>query len=184
VLGFSIGDVQGHDVEAAAFMGQVRIALRALATVSPDAGEVLSRTNDLLLAMGVELLATCCFLRYDPATGDLAVARAGHVPAVWATLDGRSGLAEEGVGLPLGVQPGEDYPVSRHRLDGTGAFVMVTDGVVEGPSFSIEEGLDQIMLLVRQGAGGEPGELAAQVIKVAELTGHADDAAVLVLRYG
>ncbi|MEY9848831.1 PP2C family protein-serine/threonine phosphatase [Streptacidiphilus sp. MAP5-3] len=184
VLGFSIGDVQGHDVEAAAFMGQVRIALRAMATVSPDPGEVLSRTNDLLLAMGVELLATCCFLRYDPATGDLAVARAGHVPAVWATLDGHSGVAEEGVGLPLGVQSGEDYPVTRHRLDGTGAFVMVTDGVVEGPSFSMEEGLDQITLLVRRGAGGEPGELAAQVIKVAELTGHADDAAVLVLRHG
>jgi serine phosphatase RsbU (regulator of sigma subunit) len=35
VLGFSIGDVQGHDVEAAVFMGQVRTVLRALANRPP-----------------------------------------------------------------------------------------------------------------------------------------------------
>jgi serine phosphatase RsbU (regulator of sigma subunit) len=104
-------------------------------------------------------------------------------PAVWATEDGHCGIAEEGVGLPLGIEAGEVYPVSRRQLTGSGAFVMVTDGVVEGPSFSIEKGLDQILRLVRAGALGDPGLLAAQVIRVAELTGHSDDAAVLVLRH-
>ncbi|MDH6576327.1 PP2C family protein-serine/threonine phosphatase [Kitasatospora sp. MAP5-34] len=182
-LGFSIGDVQGHDVEAAAFMGQVRIGLRAVAAAAADPGEVLSRANDLLLAMDTELFATCSFLRFDPESWELSNARAGHVPAVWATDDGRFGLAQDEGGLPLGVLPDEGYPVTRRRLTAAGAFVLVTDGVVEGPSFPIEAGLDQVTQVVRAGLGADPGELAAEVIKVADLTGHTDDAAVLVLRH-
>lgn len=182
-LGFSIGDVQGHDVEAAAFMGQVRISLRALATASADPGEVLGRTNELLLSMDSELFATCSFLRYDPATRELSAARAGHIPAVWATVDGRCRIEEDGGGLPLGISPGETYPVNRRRLLTSGALVLVTDGVVEGPSFAVEDGLEEVARLVRSGADADPDELAAQVIKVADLTGHQDDAAVLVLRH-
>ena len=55
--------------------------------------------------------------------------------------------------------------------------------MVEGPSFSIEEGLAQVLAVVRAGVGAEPGVLAADVLKVAEQTGHKDDAAVLVLRH-
>ncbi|WP_254552178.1 PP2C family protein-serine/threonine phosphatase [Kitasatospora sp. MMS16-BH015] len=183
-LVLSIGDVQGHDVEAAVFMGQVRIGLRALATAGTDPGEVLSRTNELLLSLPDGLFATCCLLHFDPATRVLSSARAGHVPAVWASADGRSAVAEEdGVGMPLGIAPGEVYPVTRRRLSGSEAVVLVTDGVVEGPSFPLEAGLEQVLRAVRAGVGAEPAELAAEVIKLAELTGHSDDAAVLVLRH-
>ncbi len=184
-LGFSLGDVQGHDVEAAAFMGQVRVGLRAVAAAAADPGEVLGRANDLLLSMDCALFATCSFLRFDPAGWELSSARAGHVPAIWATTDGRCGTVEDEGGLPLGILPGERYPVTRRRLSTPGAFVLVTDGVVEGPSFPIEAGLEQVMRVVRAGVGtagaADPGELAAEVIKVADLTGHQDDAAVLVL---
>jgi serine phosphatase RsbU (regulator of sigma subunit) len=184
-LGFSIGDVQGHDVEAAAFMGQVRIGLRAVAATAADPGEVLSRANDLLLSMDSALFATCSFLCFDPVTWELADARAGHVPAVWATVDGRSGIVQDDGGLPLGILPGERYPVTRHRVPQPGAFVLLTDGVVEGPAFPIEAGLEQVAQVVRAGVGNgataDPGALAAEVIKVADLTGHTDDAAVLVL---
>ncbi|WP_371480478.1 PP2C family protein-serine/threonine phosphatase [Kitasatospora sp. NBC_00315] len=188
-LAFSVGDVQGHDVEAAAFMGQVRVGLRAVAGAVTDPGEVLGRANDLLLSMDCTLFATCTFLRYDPVTGELAAARAGHVPAIWATADGRFGTAEDEGGLPLGLLPGEVYPVTRRRLPVAGAFVLLTDGVVEGPSFPIEAGLKQVTRVLRAevaagigtGRPMDPGELAAEIIKVADLTGHADDAAVLVL---
>ncbi|MGW7006467.1 PP2C family protein-serine/threonine phosphatase [Streptomyces sp. NPDC054933] len=182
-IGFSIGDVQGHDVEAAAFMGQIRIALRAVAAAVDDPGEVLCRANDLLLSMDRGLFATCSFLRFDPATGELADARAGHVPAVWATADGDCGIVQNAGGVPLGILPGEAYPVTRRRMSDTEVLVLVTDGVVEGPSFSIETGLEQVTRLVCAGVGTDPGELASQVIKVADLTGHTDDAAVLVLSH-
>ncbi|OKJ66585.1 PP2C family protein-serine/threonine phosphatase [Streptomyces sp. CB02460] len=183
-LAFAVGDVQGHDVEAAAFMGQTRIAMRAFALTADDPGEVMSRTNDLLLAADTGLLATCTFVRLDPATRELRSARAGHVAAVWATADGRAGTTDDEGGLPLGVQSGEEYPVTTRSLSGEGAFVLLTDGVVEGPSYSLDEGLDEVVRLVRSGVAEDADALADAVMGSAERTGHQDDAAVLVLRHG
>ncbi|MYT27742.1 MULTISPECIES: PP2C family protein-serine/threonine phosphatase [unclassified Streptomyces] len=182
-LAFSVGDVQGHDVEAAAFMGQIRIGLRAVAAHAADPGEVLSRANDLLLSIDCELFATCTFVRFDPRSWELTSARAGHVPGVWATTDRRWGLVEDPGGIPLGVLPGQRYPVTRRRLTAAGAFVLLTDGVIEGPSFPIEAGLAQVARLVTAKAGDAPAEIAGAVMCVAELTGHTDDAAVIVLSH-
>ncbi|MFI1399101.1 PP2C family protein-serine/threonine phosphatase [Streptomyces sp. NPDC020681] len=182
-LGLAVGDVQGHDVEAIAFMGQVRTSLRAIAEATSDPREVLGRTNDLLISMGGGLFATCCFLRFDPVTRDLTVSRAGHVPMVWATAGGRSGIALDRGGPPLGVVRGESYPMTHRRLTEAGVLVLLTDGVVEGPDFPIEEGLAEVHRLVRAGFDADPGVLASAVVKVAEHTGHRDDAAVLVVRY-
>lgn len=182
-VGIAIGDVQGHDVEAIAFMGQARTSMRACACSTTDPGEVLSRANDLLISMCCGLFATCCFMNFDPATGELVVSRAGHLPMVWATSDGRSGIVLEKGGPPLGILAGETYPVTRRRLTEPGSLVLVTDGVVEGPSCPMEEGLEEVARLVRKRCDGDPDELAHDVIEVAEMTGHSDDAAVLVVRY-
>ncbi|MGW4569023.1 PP2C family protein-serine/threonine phosphatase [Streptomyces sp. NPDC004561] len=182
-IGLSIGDVQGHNIEAAAFMGQVRAGLRALASVSSEPGELLARTNDLLLSLGSDLFATCTFMRLDPATGVIESARAGHIPFVWATADGKAGVVDDEGGPPLGIDRGVEYPVARHRLTAGGLFVLLTDGVVEGPSLHIEDGLDQVVRLagIAAVAGLESHALAAAVIKGAESIGHEDDAAVLVV---
>ncbi|MFI9259469.1 PP2C family protein-serine/threonine phosphatase [Streptomyces sioyaensis] len=182
-LAFCIGDVQGHDVEAAAFMGQIRFGLRAVAVHAPDPGEVLRRANDLLLSVDCGLFATCTFVRFDPVAWELSSARAGHVPGIWATTDGRHGLADDPGGLPLGIAAGEKYPVSHRRFATAGAFVLLTDGVVEGPSFPIEAGLAQVTKLVSANAGGDPATVADAAMSVAEFTGHTDDSAVLVLRF-
>jgi serine phosphatase RsbU (regulator of sigma subunit) len=184
-IGMSIGDVQGHNIEAAAFMCQVRVGLRALASVTSEPGELLARTNDLLLSLGTDLFATCTFMRLDPSAGVLESARAGHIPCVWATADGRSGIAEGDGGPPLGIQAGMTYPVTRHRLTTGGVFVLLTDGVVEGPLLEVDEGLDQVIRLagVAAVAGVVADALAAAVIKGADRVGHEDDAAVLVLGY-
>ncbi|MFF0288922.1 PP2C family protein-serine/threonine phosphatase [Streptomyces sp. NPDC005262] len=182
-FGITIGDVQGHDVEAIAFMGQARTSLRACAGSTSDPGEVLSRANDLLISMSCGLFATCCFMNFDPATGALAVSRAGHIPLVWATSAARSGVVLARGGPPLGILAGECYPVTHRRLTEPASFVLVTDGVVEGPSCPMEKGLEEVARLARRGYDGDPDQLACDVIKVAELTGHSDDAAVLVVRY-
>ncbi|CAM5407229.1 PP2C family protein-serine/threonine phosphatase [Streptomyces coeruleorubidus] len=182
-IGLSIGDVQGHNIEAAAFMGQVRAGLRALASVTSDPGEVLARTNDLLLSLGSDLFATCTFMRLDPCAGVLESARAGHLPCVWATADGKSGVTTDEGGPPLGIQAEMPYPVTRYELTTGGVFVLLTDGVVEGPSLPLEDGLDQAMRLagIAAVAGMDVDALAAALIKGAERVGHDDDAAVLVV---
>jgi serine phosphatase RsbU (regulator of sigma subunit) len=178
-----IGDVEGHDVEAIAFMGQVRLSLRAVANATSDPGQVLARSNDLLLSMGSTLFATCCFARFAPGTGELSLASAGHLPAIWATAGGRPNLLLDAAGMPLGVAAGQRYAVTHRRLTSRGALVLLTDGVVEGPAFPLEQGLAEVGRLARAGCEAGADALAARVIDVAELTGHADDAAVLVVRY-
>ncbi|MEU3660233.1 PP2C family protein-serine/threonine phosphatase [Streptomyces sp. NPDC032940] len=182
-IGLSVGDVQGHTIDAAAFMGQIRVGLRALASVTSEPGELLARTNDLLLTLGTDLFATCTFMRFDPETGMLESARAGHIPCVWATADGKSGISEDEGGPPLGIQEGMEYPVTRYRLTTGGVFLLVTDGVVEGPSLTVDEGLERVMRLagIAAVARMEATSLAAAVIKNAALVGHEDDAAVLVV---
>ncbi|MEU0388796.1 PP2C family protein-serine/threonine phosphatase [Streptomyces chartreusis] len=182
-IGLCIGDVQGHNIEAAAFMGQVRAGLRALASVTSEPGEILARTNELLLSLGSDLFATCTFIRLDPCAGVLESARAGHLPCVWATADGKSGVAVDEGGPPLGIQAGVSYPVTRYELTTGGMFVLLTDGVVEGPCLRLEEGLDQVRRLAgtAAAAGMDVDALAASLIKGAERVGHDDDAAVLVV---
>ncbi|GGQ91086.1 hypothetical protein GCM10010216_61930 [Streptomyces flaveolus] len=182
-IGLSVGDVQGHTIDAAAFMGQIRVGLRALASVTSEPGELLARTNDLLLSLGTDLFATCTFMRFDPDTGTVESARAGHIPCVWATADGKSGISEDEGGPPLGVQEGMEYPVTRYRLTTGGVFLLLTDGVVEGPSLPVDEGLERVVRLagIAAVAGMEATSLAAAVIKNAALVGHEDDAAVLVV---
>ncbi|WP_335972438.1 PP2C family protein-serine/threonine phosphatase [Streptomyces sp. CA2R106] len=182
-IGLSIGDVQGHNIEAAAFMGQVRVGLRALGSVGGDPGELLARTNDLLQALGGDLFATCTFIRLDPATGVMESARAGHVPHIWATGDGRSGIDTGEGGPPLGIVEGAAFPVTRHRLREGGVFVLLTDGVVEGPSLSLDEGLARVAELARTAAltGVAVDALASRVVAMAGAVGHEDDAAVLVV---
>ncbi|MFJ2475388.1 PP2C family protein-serine/threonine phosphatase [Streptomyces sp. NPDC087659] len=184
-LGFSIGDVQGHDVEAAAFMGQIRIGLRAVAMAATDPGEVLAQANDLLVSVARDLFATCSFLRFDPSEWVLESARAGHVPGIRATADGRCEPMQDPGGLPLGIEPGEVYPVTRRTLAEAGSFVLLTDGVIEGPAVPIETGLARVTRVVGAGAAEAvtADHMAAEVMKAAEFTGHTDDAAVLVLRH-
>ncbi|MEU5716154.1 PP2C family protein-serine/threonine phosphatase [Streptomyces sp. NPDC020403] len=182
-LGLAVGDVQGHDVEAAAFMGQIRIAMRAFASTAKDPGEVMARTNDLILSMDPILFATCSFFRLDPVTRELESARAGHVACVWATADGRSGITADAGGLPLGIAPRQHYPVTRRTLAGDGALVLLTDGVIEGPSLPIGDGLERIRSLLSSHIGDTAEEIADRLLEAAVCTGHEDDAAVLVLRH-
>ncbi|MFF2847256.1 PP2C family protein-serine/threonine phosphatase [Streptomyces sp. NPDC058001] len=182
-LCFSIGDVQGHNIEAAAFMGQVRVGLRALASVVRDPGELLARTNDLVLSLGGALFATCTLMRFDPFTWELETARAGHVPTVWALAAGQSGVMDDAGGLPLGIEEGAEYPVTLYRPATAGAFVFVTDGVVEGPSLAVDKGLGQVARLAGDAvvAGTDADDLASGVMELASSIGHEDDAAVLVI---
>lgn len=61
--------------------------------------------------------------------------------------------------------------------------MLLTDGVIEGPSLSIDDGLDRVRRLVSAYAHADAEELADRVLQAAVFTGHEDDAAVLVLRH-
>jgi serine phosphatase RsbU (regulator of sigma subunit) len=183
-VALSIGDVQGHDVDAAAFMGQVRASMRAIAAQEPAPGTVLSRTNELLVTMGAARFASCTMLHIDSADGQVTGTSAGHVPVLCAHKDGSHEVLKLPGGPVLGILSDTDYPEETFTLDKDRALVMVTDGVVEGPGLTLDAGLERAGTLaaeaLREGLSTEA--TADRVLDAADAVDHLDDVAVLVIR--
>ncbi|MFB7334032.1 SpoIIE family protein phosphatase [Streptomyces adustus] len=183
-IALEIGDVQGHDVDAAAFMGQIRVSLRAIAAQEPDPGTVLTRTNELLVTTAPARFASCTMLRVDPHDGRITGTSAGHVPLLCAHGDGSHEVRELPGGPVLGVLPGTEYRKEIFTLEDDSALVMVTDGVVEGPGLTLEAGLERAGTLAAQAVhdGLNAEETADRILDAAIAVDHLDDVAVLVIR--
>ncbi|MEU1529895.1 SpoIIE family protein phosphatase [Streptomyces fagopyri] len=182
-IALEIGDVQGHDVDAAAAMGQVRASMRAIAAHEPDPATVLTRTNDLLVTMDAQRFASCTMLRIDP-DGRVTGASAGHVPLLYAREDGSHSVREMPGGPVLGVLPDADYAEETFTLEKDTALVMVTDGVVEGPNLTLDAGLERAGTLAAQAIhdGLSAEETADRILDAAVAVDHLDDVAVLIIR--
>ncbi|MFE1849383.1 SpoIIE family protein phosphatase [Streptomyces sp. NPDC002387] len=183
-VALEIGDAQGHDVDAAAAMGQVRASMRAIAAHEPDPATVLMRTNELLLTMQAARFASCTMLYIDPGDGRVTGASAGHVPLLYARDDGSHSIRELPGGPVLGVLPDADYPEETFTLDKDAALVMVTDGVVEGPTLTLDAGLERAGKLAAQAVhdGLNAEETADLILDDAVAENHLDDVAVLIIR--
>lgn len=179
-----IGDAEGHDVDAAAFMGQVRSSIRAFASHEPDPAVVVARTNTLLISMGAQTFASCTLLSFAPRYGVVTACCAGHVPLLWARDDGTHGDLELPGGPVLGVLADAEYADHTFELERGTTLAMVTDGVLEGPDRTLDQGLEIAAGLVgeAQREGLTPDQTANRVMGAAVALGHTDDAAVLVLR--
>ena len=79
-----MGDVAGSGLQAAVIMGRMRSALRAYALETRDPAEVLSRLDRKIQHFEPEAMATIAYAVLTPATGELAIASAGHFPPVVA----------------------------------------------------------------------------------------------------
>ncbi|WP_328890563.1 SpoIIE family protein phosphatase [Streptomyces sp. NBC_00316] len=183
-IALEIGDAQGHDVDAAALMGQVRLSMRAIAAQEPDPATVLTRTNELLVTMDAARFASCTMLHIDPGDGRVTGASAGHVPVLCARKNGSHSIHELPGGPVLGVVPDIEYREEIFTLDMDSVLVMVTDGVVEGPGLTLEAGLERAGTLagaaLHDGLNAE--ETADRILDAAVAVDHLDDVAVLVIR--
>jgi serine phosphatase RsbU (regulator of sigma subunit)/PAS domain-containing protein len=152
-LALVIGDVQGHGVQAAAVMGQLRSSVRAFALGDRPPDEVMSGTNRLLIDLDAGLFASCCYIRLDPATGVAQAAVAGHPPPLLRRPDGRTQVVELPGGVVLGVDPQAQYPVAELRMEPGAVLALYTDGLVERPGADIDDGISALRVaLARAGA--------------------------------
>ncbi|MGW1874164.1 SpoIIE family protein phosphatase [Streptomyces sp. NPDC001975] len=183
-VALEIGDAQGHDVDAAAAMGQVRASIRAIAAHEPDPATVLTRTNELLITMQAARFVSCTMLHLDPRDGQVTGASAGHVPLLCARRDGSHSVRELPGGPVLGVVPDTDYGEETFALDRDSALVMVTDGLVEGPGLTLEAGLERVGTLAGAALhdGLDAEATADRILDAAVAVDHLDDVAVLVIR--
>ncbi|MFE2046706.1 SpoIIE family protein phosphatase [Streptomyces sp. NPDC059477] len=174
-----IGDVQGHGVQAAATMGQLRSAVRAFALDDRPPDEVLGGTNRLLIDLDPGQFASCCYVRLDPATGRARIASAGHPPPLLRAPDGRTHRLDTPAGVVLGVIKGARYPVAEVSMEPGAILALYTDGLVERPGLDIDDGIGALRTALARGGAptARPGArwLAAVADRLTAATRHTAD---------
>ena len=184
-----IGDVAGHDGEAAATMGQVRNVLRGVAyTLSEPPAAVLSALDRALLDLGVASMATAVLCRIDQSAADhrlglrrLRWSNAGHPPPVLIEPDGTARLLQTEADLLLGLEPGTVRADHDVVLEPGATVLLFTDGLVERRGASIDDGLDWLVDVAGELAGLPLERFCDELLDRIGATSE-DDVALLVLR--
>jgi anti-sigma regulatory factor (Ser/Thr protein kinase) len=169
-LALAIGHVVGAGVTAAPVMAQIKVGLRGAALASSDPNIIFSALDELVSRLdrtwpalpghgqgsaepdaagfGDELFVTALLGVFDPATGDLTLASAGHPPPAIllrpaatdapAETERLAELAPVEPGPPLGIAGAR--PVIRAVLQEGDALIAVTDGLLRGQERGKEQG--------------------------------------------
>ena len=139
IIDVMIGDVAGHDREAAALMGHLRSAARALAGQVDTPADLVRALQWSWGLLGFDRIATGLFGRLDPGTGHLLLASAGHYPPLLVESAATRYLSVE-PSVPLGVA-GEGAINWQGTLERGQTLVLYTDGAVDerviGPEASM-----------------------------------------------
>ncbi|MEU8422050.1 SpoIIE family protein phosphatase [Micromonospora sp. NPDC048835] len=144
----AIGDVAGHDIEAAATMGQLRNLVRGNAFSRPDdVGALLRNLDDAIRGLRLATAATATLVRIrPPRAGVHAVtwANAGH-PAALVIRVGGAVEALEATPEPLLGLLRPTTRTSRSTSLATGdTLLLYTDGLIERRDRSIDDGLAEL----------------------------------------
>jgi phosphoserine phosphatase RsbU/P len=149
-LALAIGDVAGKGVSAAALMGELRGGLRACALQGGGPDEMLARLD--LLAQRAERMVTVLIVLFDPSTGALRYAGAGHLPPLLVGADSR--FLREGASTPLmAFVPGRG--AGSAVLEPGERLVLYTDGLVERRDEPIDTSLERLRAAARANAAPE-----------------------------
>jgi PAS domain S-box-containing protein len=191
--GLAVGDVVGHDINAAAAMGQLRGLLQACAWEldadgGDDPGRVLDRLDRLVQAFNVTGLATVFYARAErqgsPASHwTMSYAVAGHPPPILRLPDGRLLDLDRAQGAALGLRSQAIGPTGTVELPPGSLLAAFTDGLIERR----DEDWDTGVCRIRQVLADAPADISAAAL-AERLVGTADgerrdDIAILVVRF-
>ncbi|PKH42004.1 histidine kinase [Nocardioides alpinus] len=191
-----VGDVVGHDVEAAAAMGQVRGLLRGIAVHSGYApAAILSGVDEVMESLRLETTATAVVARIErhPRPGAhsgeevvLRWAHAGHPTALMLSPAGEVIRLGDMAGndLLLGLDPWTRRTEHVAFLEPGSTLVLYTDGLVERRDRDVEEGIDALAELLHDvaPAARDLEELCDRLLAGMTDDKPEDDVALLVVR--
>jgi PAS domain S-box-containing protein len=187
-LALAVGDVAGHDLAAAATMGQLRSMLRALAYDSDgDPSDVLRRLDRVSTRLAVTRFTTLVHGRVLARPGPGGLTRvfrwsnAGHPRPVLVTPDGTARFVEGVVDVVLGVEPDRLRHDQEVELPPGSTLLLYTDGLLERRDDPDDRAGQDLLDLAGQAAGMAVAELCDHVVQGSKAdTG--DDVVVLALR--
>jgi serine phosphatase RsbU (regulator of sigma subunit)/anti-sigma regulatory factor (Ser/Thr protein kinase) len=180
-VGFVIGDVAGHGMAAATFMGQLRSAIRAYALDTDGPAEVITKLAEFSDRMHSRM-ATVIYATLNLNTWEVRIARAGHPYPVLIRAEGGAELVSNGGGPPIGTVGGHVYDEQTLTLSAGETLVLYTDGLIERRGQRLSDG-EAALLEVAATAPDEP-ELKCQAIttRLTEDAAIADDIAILAVQ--
>jgi GAF domain-containing protein/anti-sigma regulatory factor (Ser/Thr protein kinase) len=179
-----VGDVEGHAIESAAVMGQVRTAVAAYAKEGHRPAAVIDRTDRLLAELGTDLLVTCCVVALDTADGTIEVALAGHPEPLVQRPDGSIGPLEAPANVPLGVAMPDAYRGREHTLEPGSLLMLYSNGLVDCNTAGPGDSAQVLLRSCSREAGADLEQLADHLIAdVLRPQQRRDDAVLLLARY-
>ncbi|WP_340560489.1 SpoIIE family protein phosphatase [Streptomyces sp. GSL17-111] len=194
-VALAVGDVVGHGLRAAATMGRLRTTVRALARLDLAPDELLARLDDVVGQSTAEAEedpsaasaeegswgATCLYAVYDPVSGHLTAASAGHPAPVVRTPDARVTTLELEPGPPLGVG-GLPFERTEAELPEGSVVALFTDGLVRGVGHDLGAGLDALHDALAADGTEDLDAVCERVVTALPPGPATDDAALLVAR--
>jgi len=180
-----IGDVTGHDMRAAAEMGQLRSMLRTFAWSHDESPSALLRLLDRAnTGLSLHASGTAVVVRLDRRGDfyDLSWSNAGHPPPLILRSDGTVEMLDTRPDMMLGFVPNAARNDHVTHLGPGDTLLLYTDGLIERrgvPQSTRLAGLAQALSTLRHGS-----TLALPNALVQRLVGsdQRDDIAVLAVR--
>lgn len=188
-LCFVVADVSGKGIPAALFMAQAKTLINALARSGLSAAGTLERANDVLCQDNHASMFVTVFLAFfDPKTGTLVYANAGHNLPCRITPDGTVSAVAGAEAIALGAMDGFPFEEETLTLSPGDTIYLYTDGVNEAMNEEDEEFTqERLEAVLRDSAGASAAQVARATIgAVKEHCGNAeasDDLTVLVFRW-
>jgi len=188
--GLAVGDVMGHDLSAAAAMGQLSGVLRSYAWGGDGPGVVLDRLDELVQALGMAQLATAFYARLE--TGDenypprLRYASAGHPPPVLRLPGGGTRLLDDEPGVLIGAPYVGARTEAVAEMPPGSVLLLMTDGLLERPADGLSERQEHLRSLLAGPTGALPLDQLCDAVLEEMVPGAAtrlrDDVALLAVR--
>ena len=185
-----IGDVMGHDIEAAAAMGQVKTLVRGIAYDRlEEPAEVLRRVDHALVGLAVPAMATALVCRVEQEDADresglrrLRWSTAGHPDPMLVLADGTVVDLTAPVGPPLGIGWLGLRRDGLAMLPPASTLLLFTDGLFERRGLPLDDGRAQVRAILGRSADLPLEALCDRLL--AEMLGEGveDDVAVLAVR--
>ncbi|WKN48277.1 GAF domain-containing SpoIIE family protein phosphatase [Nocardioides sp. Arc9.136] len=184
-----IGDVVGHDIAAAAVMGQLRTMLRAIAWAVDDAPSANVTRLDLAVRdLDVDAMATLVYARIEQDTDGRRLVRwtnAGHPPPLVVEPDGTTRWLQGPLPeLMLGVSPSAPRGDHRSYVAPGSLLLLYTDGLVERRGEDLRLGLDRLAASAARHASEPVPAFLDHVLSDLGADTASDDVAVLAVRFG
>lgn len=186
-----VGDVTGHDVEAAATMGQLRNLLRGMAYDSDDSpAALLGRLDAAMDGLHVGTLATAVLGRVELSgtaerpTWRLRWSSAGHLPPLLRRPDGTVEILDGRPELLLGLDPDAARSERVADLEAGSTVLLYSDGLVETRTADLDHGIARLADALGRHGDLAPEELCDCLLADVAPGANDDDIALLALRPG